>query len=57
MIKLYIYEIESGKYKYNDNGMEDAVLYDIPDGHDFTLKEPPNTYESWKWVDDTWILA
>lgn len=55
MPKIYIYEEDGGKYVYNDTGNDPSnMLSDIPIGHDFTLREPPNTYETWYWIDSKW---
>lgn len=54
MIKLHIYSKSTGKYKYTDTGPEDHVFIDMPEGTDFTLTPPPNTYEQWRWVDEKW---
>ena len=55
MIKLYIYDKETGIYKYRDTGLEDYVLIDIPQGFDFTLTPPPNTHGKWYWIDNKWV--
>lgn len=55
MIKLYIYDKGTGLYKYSDTGLEDYVLLDMPPDADFTLTPPPNTYETWRWIDDKWV--
>ena len=54
MIKLYIYDKKTGLYKYSDTGPEDYVFIDMPEGTDFTLTAPPNTYEKWYWIDSKW---
>ena len=55
MIKLYIYNIDTGIYAYSDTGVEEYILYDIPDGFSFTLVPPPDYEHVWRWVEDKWV--
>ena len=56
MSKIYVYEEVSGKYFYSDAGSDyNNIIFDIPSGCNFTMKEPPNSDETWRWIDDKWI--
>lgn len=54
MIILYKYEKATGRYIGSDAGLPEYVIGDMLDDVDFTLTPPPNTYETWYWVDAEW---
>lgn len=54
MVKLYIYKKSTGLFGYSDTGVPEYVLLDIPQEFDFTLTPPPNTHETWYWIDNKW---
>ncbi len=55
MIKIYVYNTSSGKIAYEDTGMANDVVRDIPESHDFTLTPPPDYNHVWRWVDTEWV--
>lgn len=54
MIRLHIYNKLTGRFQYSDSGPEDYIFLDMPEDCDFTLLEPPNSYEAWRWIDSKW---
>ena len=54
IMKLYIYDINSGDYLYTDTGRIEDILYDLGDNKDFTLT-PPNIENTCRWVDGNWV--
>lgn len=55
IMKLYIYDINSGDYLYTDSGKIEDILYDLGDNKDFTLTPPPITENPCMWVDGNWV--
>lgn len=57
IIKVYIYDIETGAYIGDDTGHPKYVLNDIMEGTDFTLLRPPDSEGGRLWIDDKWQLT
>ena len=53
-MNIYVYEDETGEFKYQDSGAPKHIIRDIPEGHDFTLTPIPDTYKKWRWIDSKW---
>ena len=56
MIQLYIYKKSDGTFLYEDTGSLEGVLHDIREGLDFTMKPYPTDGNTYKWIDDKWVL-
>ncbi len=54
MIKLYIYNTETGGLIREDTGLAAYVIHDLGKNEDFTLTAPPNYEQPWYWIDDKW---
>ncbi|MGP5553529.1 hypothetical protein [Psychrobacter celer] len=55
MIKLYVYDKHDKHLLYEDTGLPEFVITDLPPDADFTLTPPPNTHEKWYWIDNKWV--
>lgn len=55
MIKVCIYDKLSGFLKYEDTGLADFVIADIPDDCDFTLEPYPYDGNRYKWNGSEWV--
>lgn len=55
MVKLYIYNVETGLLSYVRTGVVDNVIVDIPDNYDFTLTPPPDYEHIWRWIENKWL--
>lgn len=57
MIKIYVYDRQTGVIKYDDSGLADFVVADIPDDCDFTLEPYPYDGNRYKWDGSQWVKA
>ncbi|WP_323842214.1 MULTISPECIES: hypothetical protein [unclassified Moraxella] len=55
LVKLYIYNKQTGEYLYTDIGNPNAVINDLGDDKDFTLTAPPDNTKAWRWIDGAWV--
>lgn len=55
MITCYIYHKDTGKFLRSDIGNPEYVMYDLQESEDFTLTEPPDMWNSWKWDGARWV--
>lgn len=55
MIKLYIYSKDNGRLLYEDMGLPEYVVGDLPENSNFTLTPPPDYIRRWAWVGTEWV--
>ena len=55
IIKLYIYELDTCKFVYEDTGSADDIIRDLGDNKGFTLTPPPDYNHVWRWIDTKWV--
>lgn len=54
-ITLYILDKE-GYLDCKRIGNPNNIMYAIEyEDKDFTLTQPPNTHEQWRWIDNKWV--
>ena len=54
-MNIYVYEDETGEFKYQDSGAPKYIIRDIPSDCDFTLTPPPDYNHVWRWIDTEWV--
>ena len=54
MIKLYIYDVKTGGFLYEDVGNPDNITDDLGWDKDFTLVKLPSHDNLWYWIDNSW---
>ena len=56
IIKLYIYNKETGLFIYDDVGNPESVTNDLAEHTDFTLIPLPDRHNLWYWINNKWQL-
>lgn len=54
MIRLFIYDKETGALISEFFGEAKYVIHDMLSDQDFTLTPPPDYAQPWYWIDDKW---
>lgn len=55
MIKVYIYNVQTGAFIQEVTGHGESVNANLKNGVDFTLVPPPDYEHVWRWVEDRWV--